>query len=323
MTSLLRAELLRIRSRRLTWVALGAVLLVVALSQLAVGGSMRPVTADEQRQAQASYAEAVVDWEANHEEYEQQCVDSGGSAQDCAYPAPVVEDFVPRTVSTFAESGQLVVIITVAFTGLALLLVGASVTGAELSTGALANWLTFVPERGRVFASKVVALVLVAAVSTAVLSGLALALTAVVGSAVGATLSGAGGLAAIAGRGVLVGVTAVVVGFALALLTRHTIAAAGTVLGYLILSGVLAVVWLTVPSLSGVQRFLPENNLLALLLGEHTYYTFTQVAQPDGTYESSAVERVISLTQGGLYWGIVVVVLVGLTYVVFRRRDVN
>lgn len=323
MIPLLRAELLRIRSRRLTWVALGAVLLVVALGQLAVGGSMRPVTADEQSQAQASYADAVRDWEANHEEYEQDCVETGASAEDCAYPPPVVEDFVPRSVSTFAESGQLVVIITVAFTGLALLLVGASVTGAELSTGALANWLTFVPQRGRVFAAKVVALVLVAAVATAVLSALALGLTAVVGSAVGATLRGTGDLAAIAGRGVLVGVAAAVVGFALALLTRHTIAAAGTVLGYLIVSGVLAVVWLAVPALSGVQRFLPENNLLALLLGEHTYYTVTEVAQPDGTYESSAVEHVISLTQGTVYWGVVVVVLVGLTYVVFRRRDVT
>lgn len=323
MIPLLRAELLRIRSRRLTWVALGAVLLVVALSQLAVAGSMRPVTADEQSQAQAAYADAVRDWEANHEEYEQDCRESGASAEECVYPPPVVEDFVPRSVSTFADAGQLVVTITVAFTGLALLLVGASVTGAELSTGALANWLTFVPERGRVFAAKVVALVLVAAVSTAVLSALALALTAVVGSAVGASLDGVGGLAEIAGRGVLVGVAAVVVGFALALLTRHTIAAAGTVLGYLILSGVLAVVWVAVPALSGVQRFLPENNLLALLLGEHTYYTFTQVAQPDGTYESSAVEHVISLTQGAVYWGVVVVVLVGVGHLVFRRRDVN
>ncbi len=196
-------------------------------------------------------------------------------------------------------------------------------TGAELSSGALANWLTFVPERGRVYAAKVIALVLVAAVSTAVLNAAALALTAVVGSAVGASIDGAAGLAGIAARGIVVGVAAVVVGFALALLTRHTIAAAGTMLGYLILSGVLAVIWLTVPALSGVQRFLPENNLLALLLKRHEYYTFTEVAQADGTFEQSTVTHVISLTQGAVYWGVIVVVLLAVTWLVFRRRDVN
>jgi ABC-2 type transport system permease protein len=323
MIPLLRAELLRIRSRRLTWVALGLVLLVMALSQLAVAGSMRPVTADERAQAQVDYEAAVQDYDQNHEKYEQECRDSGLSAEECAYPPPRLEDYVARSVSTFAEAGQTVVVVTVAFSGLALLLLGASVTGAELATGALANWLTFVPERGRVFASKLVALILVAAVSTAVVGALALGVTAVIARVVGAQLGGAGELSAIAGRGVLVGVVAAVVGFGLALLTRHTIAAAGTVLGYLIVSGVLSVVWATVPALSGVQRFLPENNLLALLLGRHEYYTLTEVAQPDGTYESTGVTHVISLTQGSVYWGVVAVAVVAVTLVVFRRRDVN
>ncbi|SDS02176.1 ABC-type transport system involved in multi-copper enzyme maturation, permease component [Friedmanniella luteola] len=323
MTALLRAELLRIRSRRLTWVALGVVLLVVALSQLAVAGSMRPVTAAERAQAQVAYQQAVEDYDENHEQYEQECRDSGLSAEDCAYPPPRLEDYVARSVSTFEAAGQLVVVVTVAFSGLALLLLGASVTGAELSSGALANWLTFVPERNRVFAAKVLALVLVAAVSTAVVTALALAVTAVIARVVGGPLDGLGDLAAVAARGVLVGVAAVVVGFGLALLTRHTIAAAGTVLGYLILSGVLAVVWGAVPALAGVQRYLPENNLLALLLGRHEFYTSTEVAQPDGTFESTAVTHVISLTHGAVYWAVVVAALVAVTLVVFRRRDVN
>ncbi len=323
MIPLLRAELLRIRSRRLTWIALGVVLLVVALSQLAVAGSMRPVTAAEQAEAQVAHREAVQEWEANHEQYEQECVDAGLRAEECDYPRPAVEDFVPRSVSTFAEAGRGIVLATVAFSGLALLLLGASVTGAELSSGGLANWLTFVPERGRVYASKVLALVFVAVAFTAVVTALALAATAVTASAVGASLDGAAGLAGIGARGVLVGVAAVVVGFTLALLTRHTVAAAGTVLGYLILSGVLTAVLLTVPGLSGVQRFLPENNLLALLLKRHEYYTFTEVAQADGTFESSSVTHVISLTQGAVYWSVIAAVLLAVTWVVFRRRDVS
>jgi ABC-2 type transport system permease protein len=323
MTALLRAELLRIRSRRLTWIALGLVLVVMALSQLAVAGSMKPVTAAERAQAQASYDVAVQDYEQHHTEYEQDCRDSGASAEECAFTPPKVEDFVPRTVSTFAEAGQLVLLVTVAFASLGLLLVGASVTGAELSSGALANWLTFVPQRGRVFATKLIALAVVAAVATAVVTALALAVTAVIARVLGSPLTGLSGLAGVGGRGVLVGVIAVVVGFGLALLTRHTIAAAGTVLGYLILSGVLTAVWFTVPALSGVQRFLPENNLLALLLKKHEFYTFTEVAQPDGTFESDSVTHTISLTQGSVYWAVIVVALVAVTFVVFRRRDVN
>jgi ABC-type transport system involved in multi-copper enzyme maturation permease subunit len=122
---------------------------------------------------------------------------------------------------------------------------------------------------------------------------------------------------------VLVGVAAVAVGFGLALLTRHTIAAAGVVLGYLILSSVLAFVWFTVPALAHVQRYLPENNLQALLLGKHTYETYTPVAQPDGSFSENAVEHVISLTQGSIYWGVLVVGLTALAYLVFRRRDLT
>ena len=323
MTRLLRAELLRIRSRRLTWVALGLVLLVVALAQLAVGSSVRPVTAAERNQAQVAYDEAVQDYEKNGETYEQQCLDEGLSAEDCATEPPRIEDYVPRTVSTFAEAGQLVVTVTVTFAALGLLLVAASVTGAELSSGAMANWLTFVPERGRVFAAKLLALVLVAAVSTAAVLALALGVAALVARGYQAPLTGAGQLVAVAGRGVLVSVVAAAVGFGLALITRHTIAAAGTVLGYLILSAVLAVVWFTVPALSGVQRFLPENNLLALLLGKHTYYTFGEQLQPDGTYVDTSVAHVISLTHGSLYWAVAVAVLLAASYLVFRRRDVN
>lgn len=323
MIRLIHAELLRLRSRRLTWIALGLVLLVVALSQLAVGGSLRPVTPAESAQARGSYDQAVQDYKQNHQRYEQECRDQGLSVEECATPPPLLEDFVPRTVSTFADAGELVVLATVAFSALALLLLGASVTGAELSSGALANWLTFVPDRGRVFAAKVVALVLVAAVSTAAITALAIAVTAIVAHSVGASLAGLGGLAGVGGRGVLVGALAVVVGFGLALLTRHTIAAAGAVLGYLILSGVLSVVWMTVPGLSGVQRFLPENNLLALLLKGHEYYTFREHAQSDGTFESEAVSHTISLTQGSVYWAVLVAALVTVTFLVFRRRDVN
>jgi hypothetical protein len=47
------------------------------------------------------------------------------------------------------------------------------------------------------------------------------------------------------------------------------------------------------------------------------------VAQPDGTFETTDVTHVISLTQGAVYWGVVAAALVAVTLVVFRRRDVS
>lgn len=325
MIRLVRAELLRLRSRKLSWVALGCVLLVVALTQIAVYASVRPLSDAERTQAQTSYQQAKADYEQNKDSYAkeaQDCVAQGNPPEVCQYPEPHLEDFAQRSVSDFPEMANLAVTVSVFVTALALLFLSASLIGAEFSSGSLANWLSFVPERSKVYASKLAALVLVGAVATAVTGALAIGLSMLMTRIAGAPVSGLGKVDAMGARGVLVGVIAVVVGFALAMLSRHTIAAAGTVLGYLFLSFVLTIVMSAVSSLQRLQRFLPESNALALLNHGHTFTTYTRVATADGADERP-VEHVITLGQASVFWAVALAALLAASYLVFRRRDVN
>lgn len=325
MIALFRAELLRLRSRKLTWIALGCVLLVILLTQVAVYYSVRPLSDSERSEAQGNYSQAKADYDQHKDEYAkeaQDCIDQGNPPEACQYQEPKLEDYAGRSVSDFASVANLSVTVSVFVTGLALLFLSASVIGAEFSSGSLANWLSFMPERTTVYVSKLGALLLVGAVGTAVTSALSIGLTVLLTRIAGAPVAGLAKVDATGARGVLIGVIAVVVGFSLAMLTRHTIAAAGTVLGYLFLSFVLAIAMYAVPALQRAQRFQPENNALALLNHGHRYYSTVRVATPDGT-EENEVEHLITLAQSSVYWVIVLAVLLAGSYLVFRRRDVN
>ena len=324
MTRLVHAELLRLRSRRLTWVALGAVLLVVALTQVGVYTSVKPLSAEERAQAQVQYDQARREFDQNREQYEldaQECVAQGNPPDLCS-SEPRLEDFAQRVVSPFSDMAGIVVTVTVFVSALALLLLSASLVGAEFSSGSLANWLTFVPGRSRVYGAKLVSLLLAGALATVVVTALGIAAAVVLGRLAGAEVTGVGAAVAMGGRGVLIAVIAVVLGFGLAVLTRHTIAAAGTVLGYLFLSAVLAVVMGALPGLQVLKRLLPENNALALLEKGHHYVDYVNVQAPDGTYSSTETEHVITMAHAGLYWAVVLAVVLTVSYLVFRRRDV-
>ncbi|WP_375423204.1 ABC transporter permease subunit [uncultured Friedmanniella sp.] len=325
MIALLRAELLRVRSRKLTWIALGCVLLIVALTQVAVYTSVRPLSNNERAQAQTNYEQSKADYDQHKDEYAkeaQDCIDQGNPPEACEYTEPQLEDYATRSVSSFSEMANLAVTVGVFVSGLALLFLSASLIGAEFSSGSMANWLSFVPQRAKVYASKLGALALVGMVATAVVSGLSVGLTLLVSRIAGASVSDLGKVDAAAARGIVIGLVAVVIGFSLAMLTRHTIAASGTLLGYFFLRFVFTIVMYAVPVLQQGQRFMPENNALALLNHGATYTTEVRVATADGV-EVNTIEHTITLAQASVYWVVLVVVLLAVSYLVFRRRDVN
>lgn len=324
MRRLLTAELSRLRSRRLAWVALVLVLLVVAALQIAVYQTVKPLTAAEYAQGQAQYQQAEKEYlqnKADYDEQEKDCIAQGGQADECHYE-PKPEYYTSRTPSTFAEIGEVAVTVSVFVSSLALLFIGASFIGAEYTSGALGNWLTFVPQRGRVFASKLLALVIGSAVVSAVTTALTLGLAALMAHAAGAHVAGVGKLAEMGGRGVAVAVIAGVVGFCLAMLTRHTIAAAGTALGYLLVAYILAILTDSIASLQKIKPWTPELNLLALLQHGTKYGVYTTTITDQGK-QQDYVERTLSFAHGTTYWTVLVVVVVGLTLLVFRRRDVS
>jgi ABC-2 type transport system permease protein len=324
MKPLFLAELNRLRSRRLTWVALAVIALVVGLVQIAVFVSVRPLTPAELAEGRAQFQAAQQDYEKNRADYqegEKECVSQGGKPEECVF-APKPEDYASRPVVPFAQITQVAVGVVVFVSALALLFLGASLIGAEYSSGALANWLSFLPERSKVLGAKLLALVLASAVVTAAAAALTITVSAVVAHSTGATVTGVGNLVEMGARGMVIGVIGAVLGFALALLTRHTIAAAGTTLGFLLVGLVLSVLTSAIASLQGIKPWQPENNLLAFLNHGYRYQTYVNTVTDQGM-QQNYVEHTISFGHSLAYWSVIMVAVVAVTFVVFRRRDVN
>jgi len=318
---LVLAELRRLASRRMSWLAALLLLLAVALFQLLVVSEVSPPTAEEVAQNQQYLEEAQRDWRENHEQYEKDCLDEGLPADQCVYPEPTPADYGLEP-TPFADIAEISVTLAAFLALLASYLVAASSIGAEYTTGSLANWLTFVPQRGRVFAAKLVAVVLTSATLAAVVNFVMLGLVAVETRAYGGALTGAGDVAATAGRGVAVAALAGLLGFCVALLTRHTVAALGLVLGYLVVAFVLRPLSITVPALQGLPPWMPDHNLLAFLQHGETYFLEIETATAQGS-EYSQVERHITFGHSAVYWLVVAVVVVAGSALVFRRRDVT
>ncbi len=316
------AELSRLRARRVALVAGIVLLLAVGLYQLAVGSAVSPPTPDEVTQQQAYYEQARQDWQQNHEAQEKSCTDTGGSAQDCAWPEPTPADYA-LTASPFAEVAPGAVHVGAYAALLASFVVGASFVGAEYSTGSLANWLTFVPRRLHVYGAKLVAVVLGSALAGAVAAFLALGLAALLTTAYGGGLTGLGTAAALAGRAVPVACLAGVAGFTFALLTRHTVAALGIALGYVVVSTVLSGLAANADGpLGWLPPWLPENNVSAFLEHGSTYYQVVRTVTPEGV-SGDSVEKHLSFGHSAVYWLVLLVAAIVSGALVFRRRDVT
>jgi ABC-2 type transport system permease protein len=320
-TRLVVAELRRLGSRRLTWIAAVLLLLGVGLFQLLVSSEVSPPSATEVAQNQRYLKEARQDWRENHVELEQECRDSGTPADQCAYPEPSEADY-GLAPTPFADIAGIAVTLSALLALFASYLVSASSIGAEYTSGAIANWLTFVPERLKVFGSKLVAVVVLSAVLGAVTTFAMLGLVAGVTRFYGGDLTGLGDLAATSGRAVVLVVLAGVAGFCIGLVSRHTVAALGVVLGYLIVGSVLRPLSTTVPALQWLPPWLPDYNLLAFLEHGTTYLLQTSTTTIEGT-EYSEVEKHLSFGHSAAYWSVLLVVAVVGAALVFRRRDVT
>ena len=321
MIRLIGAELNRLLSRRLALVLTLAVIAVVALFQLAVADAVTPPSPAEVAEARAGYEQYHQEWQQNHETWEQECVDEGGTAAECQQPEPTEADFGLAPIS-FGDIAGIGVGFAVVVAMLASYLLAASFIGAEYSTGALGNWLTFVPRREKVYAAKIIALAIGSAALGAVAGLLMVGVAAIVTSAIGQPLTGVGDVVATAGRGIPLVVFAALLGFCIAMLTRHTVAALGVLLGY-------ALVWLgttivsnLVPSLTLVKRWQVETNVQAFLSYGIDYATLKQVVTEDGVSVES-VTRHLGFGASATYLAVVLAAFLVVTLIVFRRRDVT
>jgi len=338
MIRLVRTELYRWNGRTLLWVLAVVTVAFAALVPLNAWSSSRAPSAAELAQAQ-EYAEASAPTQADID----QCLEDQAAAveelgeqagdYDCAWE-PNAEDFLPWRQYLDTEGLGLVAGIAVLLV-LAGVAMGASFVAAEFSTGAIGNWLTFAPRRGRVYASKLVATALgfapTAVVASAVLAGgtwvafdLNDALHRPESSAMGVpegrpSLGSVQDVALVGLRIAIVAVLLAVVGAALAVLLRHTAAVLGVVVGWTV------VVESLLPALRpALQPFTLRMNLDAWVQGGSYYYL--DVCEPDpeqlGQVACTSTEHVVTQAGGGVALAVVAVVVVALAALVFRRRDV-
>jgi ABC-2 type transport system permease protein len=131
-----------------------------------------------------------------------------------------------------------------------------------------------------------------------------------------------GDAAASGARGLIVVVVCAAVGFALALISRHTIAALGAVVGYLVVDFVLNIVMSSFDPLQRIKPWLPEYNAGAVV--NHGYHYQDQVRKvvADGI-EYTSVDRQLTFGHGLTYLIVVFLLATAASLVIFRRRDVT
>ena len=323
MINALRAEARRLLGRRITVVALLALLAMIGLYQLQVSSQVSPPSATDIAQMQADYDEYLKDWEAHHEEWEAECAESGATAEECVEPRPELSDWGLAPVP-FAEAASFAIGFGVYLGGMVLFIAMASFIGAETTSGSLANWLTFVPNRSIVVISKlVVAAVFSVVVGAAVAFG-TVGLAAMVTTLHGQPLTGLDAALAMAARGTLVIAILGIAGFGVGMLTGSTGAAIGALVGGMFVSYLMSAFAYASRWAAYLPPWNPSVNLQAILERGTTYVISGGPGSPmDSESDVGYVERTLSLAHGLGYWAVVLVALLVITWAVFRRRDVT
>lgn len=327
MRRLLTVELRRLFARRLVVLTMVGALLATLLVLLSAWQSAQPMSEQELAVAEKAYQDELEYWEENGEEMVAQCLEDEAAESEatgqqvdwgCADYGPPEREWYVRTAPLLEQSLPGYVAGYAQVLLLAALLVGATSTAAELTTGAMGTWLTFEPRRLRVYGSKVLAAAL-GAVPFAV-AGTALVVAGVSLIAVHFEVaSGMGGdeWAAVAGtaaRVVALAVVAALVGAALGFLLRHTAAVLGVAVVYLIGEGMVRGL---VP---GSAPWVLGTNVQGWLARGTTYAVETCTTDATGTM-CEYTEHVLSFGQSAAYLGILALAVTVIGAVVFRRRD--
>jgi len=329
MIRLTSVELRRLIARRLTVVGVAAVLLITAFLLFATWRNSQPLTAAEQQQNQVIFEQIHKDWELHGEENQAQCEKDWESQPDpkpkleemCNYTEPKLEDFGrPKTVFTEVIPDLLLgSSYLLAFAGF---LIGASFLGAEFSSGAISNWLTFEPRRLRVYGSKLLALAVgmipLAVVVLALVLGGTFLIIDHLGTTAGTTGKAWGDLTETAGRAVLLAAAAAALGGVVGSLLRHTAAAIGVAMGYVVLVEAVFGGFLTT-----AQPWLIRINFDAWVKHGTTYFVDKCQTSVDGGYFCETVEKTVSFEHGAWYLAVITVLLIAAGAGAFYRRDVN
>ena len=330
MMRLTKVELRRLFSRRLTSIALLGALAMTGLMLFGSFQEAKPQSGPELTSQRAMFDQASKDWEQNGAQMMRDCLaqpspdpqaDPKALAQACSQMEPKWENWgkQPAKFQQMMPNVLLGGAHLLAFVGF---VVGAGFVAAEFSSGSMANWLTFEPRRTRVFASKLAAAGLgLVPVTVAILGLLTAGLWLIVGnfsSTAGTTTRVWGDLGWMGARAVALALAATLAGAAIGVLLRRTAAVLGIAFGYLVLvEGVLR------QPLQGAQTWLLQLNVNGWLEHGTRYYIDKCTTDGQGNYSCQGVEKLLSFGHSAAYLGVLIVFIVGLAALVFRRRDVS
>lgn len=329
MIRLTRVELRRLFARTLVVVLMVAGVAVAGLTLVTSAASVQPLSESEIAQAEEWYEQAVTDWEEHGDEQMASCLEAEAAEREatgqdadfgCDQMEPQREWYIPQPPA-FGHYLPSFLLLLSTLMVLLPLMIGATATSAEHSTGAIGNWLTFEPRRLRVYVSKVAAPAIGVIPLAVVVVGLTIAGTWWIfdsrGLADDVTSQVWADVAWNCARLIAAAVLAAASGAALGFLLRNFAAVLGVVAGYAIaVEGILA------NMLQWLRPWTVSLNLNAWVYGEASYGTSTCTTSPTGT-SCQWVEHTIGMGQGATYLLVLAAVAVVGAALVFRRRDVG
>ncbi|MEO7588776.1 MAG: ABC transporter permease subunit [Arachnia sp.] len=310
MNALLKAELLRLASRRLLVVLLVCMAALAALGAAVEAGSTGPVTAQEIRDSREAWKQEKISWE-------EACGDNA-TGKDCeGWEVTSDPEQYLRIPLGFGEYAETVISFGSPLLLLAVAVLAASLVGAEFASGNIGTQLLFTPRRIPLMLSKVVAATLGGVALAAAHLGAVLAFCALTFLSLrGAHDMTAGiDLPLLLGRTMVLALLMAVMGAAVAMAVGST----------LITAGVFAVVFLgsiilgdSIPGSSVWQLLLPSNILWAMMSGEYEVYGWLTM-----NYDDWQVAQVITYDWALGYTVVGTVLLLGVAALWFRRRDIT
>jgi hypothetical protein len=240
----------------------------------------------------------------------------GSTGDDCkANLTPRPEWFLNRAPLSLEEqvrdTGKSVLVIVAAIS----IIVGTTFAGADWSSGSISNQMIFEPRRLRVWFAKGAAVTIGALVASAVILAAYWVALYLVADARGIPTGAAvqEHIRWFAARGVVLASLGALGGYALTMLLRHTVGTLALMFGYVVAGEALVA---NLP-IDHAGRWSVANNVFAWLDNG------TQVYDPRMPCLQDCNQMfTVTLAQGVEYLGVLLLLVVVLSMVLFRRRDI-
>lgn len=326
MSGLVRVELTRYRCRRTIMMLLLAAIVLSGVFAAQTLWDTRPISAEDRATATAQ-AEIDANQESTQSELKR-CMDSpeeylgdNGTAQQCAAQIlPRASSYLDRSPlriqPAIRDQGVHVALLVIVL----LVLAGASFAGSDWASGSIGTQLLFEPRRGRIWGAKALAVAIASLVCAAVALAVFWVPVWLVGLQRGIPVPTAveHQLVWHLVRALVLAALAPVLGYALTMLFRHTVATLGLLFG----ASVGAEILLSLLPFSGSGRLSPSHNGFAWLLGRTQYFdpSLTCDTFPDGG--CNQLSTLHMWPAGALMFGVLLLVM-AVSLWSFQRRDLS